>query len=448
MSDIKYNRIDEDLQQKIISNRESHWINPYAFKDEMAVRRNNDIDKANLWRPVFVRDVEKIMHLPYYNRYADKTQVFSFKNNDDITRRAQHVQLVSRIARNIGSVLGLNLDLIEAIALGHDIGHTPFGHAGERFLSELYHNETNRYFNHNVHSARVLDTIFVRNFTMQTLDGVLCHNGEFEQQGYKPKYEKSFDDYDTEIESCYTEGIEAIKKLIPSTLEGCVVRICDIIAYLGKDRQDAALAGIIDPDYEFTTKLIGRENAKIINNLTVDIIEHSYGKDYISLSDNAFKDLSMAKKENTEVIYKDKNINNQYNSIIKPMFEDIYYKLLDDIEKNDEDSIIFKHHINPIGDALRKYHSITITEVHLKSNAKQSRHSHEFSEQIWYALKGNGRLLLANDNEQKFTEGDVVRFEAGDIHGLYNDSDEEFVYISVTTPPIDFSYAYKEIGKK
>lgn len=119
MSDIKYNRIDEDLQQKIISNRESHWINPYAFKDEMAVRRNNDIDKANLWRPVFVRDVEKIMHLPYYNRYADKTQVFSFKNNDDITRRAQHVQLVSRIARNIGSVLGLNLDLIEAIALGH-----------------------------------------------------------------------------------------------------------------------------------------------------------------------------------------------------------------------------------------------------------------------------------------------------------------------------------------
>ena len=70
------------------------------------------MDKANLWRPVFVRDTEKIMHLPYYNRYADKTQVFSFKNNDDITRRARHVQLVSRIARNIGSVLGLNLDLI------------------------------------------------------------------------------------------------------------------------------------------------------------------------------------------------------------------------------------------------------------------------------------------------------------------------------------------------
>lgn len=87
---------------------------------------------------------------------------------------------------------------------------------------------------------------------------------------------------------------------------------------------------------------------------------------------------------------------------------------------------------------------VTITEVHLKPNAKQGRHLHEFSEQIWYALKGNGRLLLANDQVQSFTAGDVVRFEAGDIHGLYNDSDEEFVYVSVTSPPIDFSYAYKD----
>lgn len=355
---LKFNKINEELQQKIKDDRENHWVNPYAFKNENAIRRDNSVDKANLWRPVFVRDTEKIMHLPYYNRYADKTQVFSFKNNDDITRRAQHVQLVSRVARNIGSVLGLNLDLIEAIALGHDIGHTPFGHAGERFLSELYHNETGRYFNHNVHSTRVLDKIFSRNFTMQTLDGVLCHNGEFEQQEYRPNYTKTFDEYDAEVEACYTEGAPAIKRLIPSTLEGCVVRICDMIAYLGKDRQDAVLAGIIEPDYQFKTELIGTENAKIINNLTVDIIEHSYGKDYIMLSDKAFKDLSTAKKENYEVIYKNDVMNQQYEEIIKPMFEELYYKLLDDVNINDNDSIIFKHHINPIGDALRQYHGI------------------------------------------------------------------------------------------
>lgn len=355
---LKFNKINEELQQKIKDDRENHWVNPYAFKDENATRRDNRVDKANLWRPVFVRDTEKIMHLPYYNRYADKTQVFSFKNNDDITRRAQHVQLVSRVARNIGSVLGLNLDLIEAIALGHDIGHTPFGHAGERFLSELYHNETGRYFNHNVHSTRVLDKIFARNFTTQTLDGVLCHNGEFEQQEYRPNYSKTFDEYDAEVEACYTEGAPAIKRLIPSTLEGCVVRICDMIAYLGKDRQDAVLAGIIEPDYQFKTELIGTENAKIINNLTVDIIEHSYGKDYIMLSDKAFKDLSTAKKENYEVIYKNDVMNQQYEEIIKPMFEELYYKLLDDVNINDNDSIIFKHHINPIGDALKQYHGV------------------------------------------------------------------------------------------
>lgn len=355
---LKFNKINEELQQKIKDDRENHWVNPYAFKDENATRRDNSVDKANLWRPVFVRDTEKIMHLSYYNRYADKTQVFSFKNNDDITRRAQHVQLVSRVARNIGSVLGLNLDLIEAIALGHDIGHTPFGHAGERFLSELYHNETGRYFNHNVHSTRVLDKIFSRNFTMQTLDGVLCHNGEFEQQEYRPNYTKTFDEYDAEVEACYTEDAPAIKRLIPSTLEGCVVRICDMIAYLGKDRQDAVLAGIIEPDYQFKTELIGTENAKIINNLTVDIIEHSYGKDYIMLSDKAFKDLSTAKKENYEVIYNNNVMNQQYEEIIKPMFEELYYKLLDDVKRNDDDSIIFKHHINPIGNALKQYHGI------------------------------------------------------------------------------------------
>lgn len=131
-----------------------------------------------------------------------------------------------------------------------------------------------------------------------------------------------------------------------------------MLAYLGKDRQDAILAGIIEPDYQFKTELIGTENAKIINNLTVDIIEHSYGKDYIMLSDTAFKDLSTAKKENYEVIYNNDVMNQQYEEIIKPMFEELYYKLLDDVKRNDTDSIIFKHHINPIGNALKQYHGI------------------------------------------------------------------------------------------
>jgi len=355
MANLIYDRLSEELQNRIIEDRKNGYVNPCRFDDEDVVRRNMDHDVQNLWRPAFVRDIEKILHLPFYNRYADKTQVFSFYHNDDITRRGLHVQLVSRIARNIGAVLGLNLDLIEAIALGHDIGHTPFGHAGERFLNELYHNETGRYFNHNVHSVRVLDGLFSRNISLQTLDGVLCHNGEFEQQEYVPVYSKTFDDFDKEVEACYTDGGSAIKRLVPSTLEACVVRVCDMIAYLGKDRQDARIAHIIDNNYKFKNEKIGTENAAIINNLVVDIIEHSYGKDYILLSEAAYKDLKTAKQENYEVIYNNPQISSKYNDIIKPMFEKIYYKLLEDVKNKDYNSFIYKHHISFIGRNLKYY---------------------------------------------------------------------------------------------
>ncbi len=343
-----YRKISEAVQDKIRSDREDGYVNPYRFDDDKAVRRDPSHDKANLWRPTFVRDTEKIMHLPAYNRYSDKTQVFSFYHNDDLTRRSLHVQLVSRIARNIGAVLGLNLDLIEAIALGHDIGHTPFGHAGERFLSELYCAETGRYFNHNVHSVRVLDKIFRRNLTLQTLDGILCHNGEFELKEYRPELNKTFEQLDAEIEDCYTIGQPAIKRLVPTTLEGCVVRVCDMIAYVGKDRQDARAAKIIDDSVNFSNKVIGTQNAAIINNLVVDIIENSYGKDYILLSDEAFNDLKLAKKENNDIIYKNPEINTLYDDTIKPMFEELYYRLLSDLKKGDENSLIYRHHISSV----------------------------------------------------------------------------------------------------
>jgi len=190
---------------------------------------------------------------------------------------------------------------------------------------------------------------------LQTLDGVLCHNGEFEQQEYVPVYSKTFDDFDKEVEACYTDGGSAIKRLVPSTLEACVVRVCDMIAYLGKDRQDARIAHIIDNNYKFKNEKIGTENAAIINNLVVDIIEHSYGKDYILLSEAAYKDLKTAKQENYEVIYNNPQISSKYNDIIKPMFEKIYYKLLEDVKNKDYNSFIYKHHISFIGRNLKYY---------------------------------------------------------------------------------------------
>lgn len=339
-----YRSLSPELIGRITEDRQKGITNPYATSDSACVRRNGDHDIPNLWRPAYIRDIEKIMHLPYYNRYADKTQVFSFYHNDDIARRASHVQLVSRIARNIGSVLGLNTDLIEAISLGHDIGHTPFGHAGERYLSELLYANTGCYFNHNVQSARVIDNIFCRNASLQTLDGIISHNGEFEQQEYRPTGNRSFETYDENLARCYGAK-DGGKFLTPATLEGCVMRISDIIAYLGKDRQDAIIAGIIPEDQEFTSDYIGTHNAAIINNLTVDIIENSYGRDCIAMSEQAFADLKIAKEENYKIIYHNEKTEKEFDAQIKPMFEEMFGRLLADLKKGDESSPIFTHHI-------------------------------------------------------------------------------------------------------
>lgn len=344
---LKYEKLSDSLQDRI--NKEI--FDGHGFEDN-AVRRNPDHDRATLWRPAFVRDVEKIMHSPYYNRYADKTQVFSFYKNDDISHRALHVQLVSRIARNIGKLLGLDLDLIEAISLGHDIGHTPFGHAGERFLNDLYHANTGRYFNHNVHSVRVLDKIFNLNISIQTLDGILCHNGEFECKEYYPSKLSGFKEFDKKTEECYTDK-SAIKRLVPSTLEGCVVRISDMIAYIGKDRQDAIKTKLIDSEDIFEENEIGRYNATIIHNLVVNIVENSYGKDYIRLDDAHYGALKSSKSDNYEIIYMNHKISDIYNTKIQPMFEKIYKRLLSDLNNSIKSSPVFKHHIDFINNANR-----------------------------------------------------------------------------------------------
>ena len=300
---IPYLTIDPAIEEQIRTDREAGRMSPYRFRDEDVARREpNPHDIATIARPAFARDIEKIVNMPAYNRYAGKTQVFSFVENDDICRRGLHVQLVSRVARGIGRLLGLNCDLIEAIALGHDLGHTPFGHAGERFLSRCYHERTDRYFNHNVHSVRVLDQLYRRNVSLQTLDGVLCHNGEFAQQELKRGHVGTFEALDALVEEC-TADEQVISTLRPSTLEGCVVRVADMIAYVGKDRQDAMDMGALAALDEFDSTVMGKANAQIINNLTADIVNESYGRDRIAMSEAMFNDLKRAKRQNYEIIY-------------------------------------------------------------------------------------------------------------------------------------------------
>ncbi len=345
---MKYDSLSRSLVERMEYDKMTGRIPRVAFDERQAIRRNMDKDRPNAFRGAFVRDVDKILHSAYYSRFADKTQVFSFYKNDDISRRALHVQRVSRIARTIGSALCLNLDLIEAIALGHDMGHTPFGHAGEKYLDEIYFEKCGRHFSHNIHSARVLDGIYPYNLTLQTLSGIVSHNGEMECEVYRPRPLTSFEDFDREIEGCYLD-MENNKHLMPSTLEGCVVRICDIIAYLGKDRQDAKKAGLLgNEDEVFDMGVIGRYNAEIINNLSVNIIEHSYGKPYIKMSPEYFQALKGAKRSNYEKIYLTPDVADPQAKVIRPMFIRLYDRLEKDLKEGNKESPIFKHHIEPI----------------------------------------------------------------------------------------------------
>ena len=337
-------QLSEALSARIEQEKATHSYTDRSFADSMAIRRHSNTNPTPVWRHSFAKDIDRILYSPYHNRYTDKTQVFSLIKNDDITRRSLHVQLVSRIARTIGRALNLNLDLIEAIALGHDIGHTPFAHCGEVYLNELYNSHTGRFFNHNIHSVRVLDQIFPLNLTLQTLSGIAGHNGEIELSAYHPKPMDNFADFDTEIEKCYTTPGYS-NKIQPSTLEGNVVRISDIIAYLGKDRQDAASIQMVE-DSAFPTSVIGTINSEIINNLVVNIIENSYGHPYIKLDEEHFRAVQSCKRENYDLIYLNEPGRVILNRVVKPMMQDIYEQLLEDLQEGKTDSPIFRHHID------------------------------------------------------------------------------------------------------
>lgn len=338
-----------DAEKRILrSNQElaQARLSPHACHDNQAIRERCEHyfdEDVYLARPPFVVDVEKIMHNPFYSRCADKTQVFSLVRNDDVTRRSFHLQVVSRVGRTIGMALGLNLDLIEAISIGHDLGHTPFGHEGERYLSKLYHERTGRYFNHNVHSVRLLRTMADANLCLQTYNGILAHCGEKAFVEYRPTPCDSFAQLDALLEGCYEDQAK-IGDLRPSTLEGCVVRISDIIAYVGKDRQDAARVHLKELDSYQESPLVGTLNHEIIRNLTRNIIKNSLGCDYIAMDPEVFEAIDAIRRENYRDIYETDFVRSRI-APMEEMMSKLYQRFIDDIAAGDESSPIFRHHV-------------------------------------------------------------------------------------------------------
>ena len=321
------NKILENARENMLENEK--LFSKYACKSEKAILLQED---KNDIRPIFFRDIDRIIHSLAYTRYIDKTQVYSFTKNDHITHRVLHVQLVSKIARTIGRSLKLNEDLIEAVSLGHDVGHSPFGHKGEKYLNDLCKRENIGYFCHNAQSVRVLKNLEKLNISIQTFDGILAHNGEILCNEYKYNDKKTEDDFNKELQNVF--NIENYsKKIIPMTLEAAVVRISDIIAYIGRDIEDTIKIGIIQREDipRETVNVLGDNNSKIVDTLIKDIIVNSFDVPYLKFSEEVFNALMNLKNWNFKYIYSSAEANKHQN-MVKELFYELYYKYLKKIE--------------------------------------------------------------------------------------------------------------------
>lgn len=318
-------------------------------------RRPEAASKADM-RDAFSIDVDRILHSQAYTSYIDKTQVFYLVGHQGISHRVIHVQLLSRIARTIGRKLGLCDDLIEAIAIGHDIGHPPFGHDGEHYLDNLCKEAGIGPFRHNLQAIQSLERVeksgFGLNLTLQVLDGILCHNGEMNEQSVSPSGGSGFDDLDSKMD-------KALKgeSPLPMTMEGCLVRVADTVSYIGRDIEDAISLGIIRREDlpRSVVRILGDTNGKIVYALVDDLARHSSG-DAIVYSSRIYNALLELKQFNYEKIYTNPSVKAE-SSKISAMYSLVFSRLVEDVAERERLSPVFTTFLYRLGERYMNSHN-------------------------------------------------------------------------------------------
>ncbi len=315
---------DRELLSILRDSREEH-LSPYAFRSRDSRGRRFSEDPCTV-RSDFERDTGRIIYSQAFRRLRHKTQVFFNPQNDHICSRIEHVIYVNYIATTIARALNLNLDLVQAISLGHDIGHSPYGHSGERSLHDCIRSrDPDLYFQHEMQSLRVADLLATRpghkgegmNLSFEVRDGIVSHCGEtYSEYRLQPDRSKSTDS----ILEYHAGGHP-----MPATLEACVVRIADKIAYIGRDIEDAVRAGIMEFEDipPAITSTLGSTNSQIIHTLVTDIIHNSLNKDMIVMSDETGKAMEELLKENVHQIYRSEKIR-RYELRVKNTIEGLF----------------------------------------------------------------------------------------------------------------------------
>uniref|UniRef100_A0A7V6A4Z0 HD domain-containing protein n=1 Tax=Desulfobacca acetoxidans TaxID=60893 RepID=A0A7V6A4Z0_9BACT len=321
-----------DLRRELERQEETR-LSTYATRSSQAIRRRFEDRIQEGHRQNFAVDADRILHSQAYTRYIDKTQVFYLIEHEHISHRVLHVQLLSKIARTIGRYLRLNEDLLEAIALGHDIGHPPFGHDGERILSRLCLAHGIGPFLHSIQGVWFLERVEKGgkglNLSLQVLDGILCHDGETHLERLAPDQEKTFGRFEEEIRLKLADPEYPLK---PMTLEGCVVRLADTISYIGRDLEDAITLNLVRRDElpPLVTERLGRTNGAIVYSLVSDLISHSYDKNYVGYSPEVGEALKTLKQFNYRRIYDNPRIKRETEKI-ETLFTDLFERFSRDI---------------------------------------------------------------------------------------------------------------------
>lgn len=313
--------------------REAALLAPHAGFSKLSQRRNPQDED---YRSAYKQDVDALLNSKAFARYADKTQVVYLVSNDHISHRNLHVQLVSSLARGIAALLGLNQELVEAIALGHDVGHPPFGHEGEMLLSELSQESGNGAFAHPVQSCRLLSVIEPLNLSLAVYDGMLCHDGGSRTHRITPALTKTWGDHEAEIER---KREDPESDLTPMTFEGALVKLCDTVSYLSRDLEDAILLGILKRD-EVPETLLGNTGQSIMTRFSQDVITHSDGAS-IGMSDEVAEALLHLREFNFKKIYFHPSIKTQ-SVKVRRSYRTLFTFLLEDFRKQNQESAIWR----------------------------------------------------------------------------------------------------------
>ncbi|NOZ86544.1 MAG: HD domain-containing protein [Deltaproteobacteria bacterium] len=322
--------------------RDGYLLSPFATPHKAARRARGE---RTVLRSEFARDRDRIIYSDAYKRYAGKTQVvfLAARFDEHISTRLLHTTYVSQVSRSIAKALKLNVDLVEAIAVGHDLGHPPFGHDGESVLNELCIANGLGPFKHNVNSLYVVDRIANRskglNLTVQVRDGILCHDGESSLYRLAPAPRL------IPPERVYEEsGVFKNVNRPPATMEGCVVRAADSIAYLGQDLEDAIRLGVVKRSQipGGIVRRLGDRGKDIVNSLIIDLVSQSLGKKEIGFSKDKEKALLDLKAFNYHHIYYNRQIKKGVRRIRAAMTT-VFNELLEEKEKGGRKSLLYRH---------------------------------------------------------------------------------------------------------